>query len=202
MASLVFVSACGDSSPAEPSTDTQFELVTTTTTPEQLLELPDITGSLETLVAFIGYEPKFTNVNLGQFRINVTIQQEDDPIKLDAYASSADPLTGELLWTGPTPVEVDADEIPRIPAQLFERSEFRWEAVPMLAEAAVEGLVAIEPTQVVGASASRSFIQDRSSPEPKFIDQGLSFRLSVEGLRGAGSLVADAQGNVLDVARS
>ncbi len=197
--SIVVAAACGGGGSDGP--EKSLDLVTTTTSPEELLKLPDVSGVLLTLVDFLGFEPRFTGVQFDQLEVRVTIQTALDPEKLDSYLSRFDPETGDLVWTGPTPVSLNVDEVSRIPAQLFNREDVQWDTVPRLADDAVVGLVDIEPVNVIRANVGRNYVQDEADGITFYQGGDVIIAVDVEGIRGTGLLRSSATGEVLELRR-
>lgn len=130
----------------------------------------------------LGENPEIRRLSLNGNGFSVEVRDPAKPENMDDYAF----YNGE--WTT-RPVSVTLSEIETFESVTFYLGDIRWAAVPGLIEQALDGLD-LEGEEVGGVSFDRL-----AGERPRVY-------ISVNGLRGSGRLLGNADGTGVDIKRN
>jgi hypothetical protein len=134
------------------------------------------------LTEHLGYSPFVRSVNLYDSGFSAVVRDRAKPENLDTYYFR----NGE--WTS-DPVSVSLSDIERFEKVTFPLSAVRWDLIPSLQQQALDGLD-LEGEEITSVGL------DKLEGDPPRIYIG------VQGLRGNGRLIANADGTNVDIQRN
>lgn len=177
----VGAAACGD----EPRGSSE-EVVVSTTAPGQFDAIAGAERVPGLIREHLGEGLQIRRLHLSRTGFTVQVRDRDKPDNMDDH--SYETRGGVIEWTS-RPVSVSVSEIADYEAVTFRLSDISFDEVPHLVQQALDGLdLEGEEIGVVGF--------DKLAGDPPRV------YISVNGLRGSGRLIANADGTEVDIQRN
>jgi hypothetical protein len=134
------------------------------------------------LTQHLGYSPFVRSVNMYDTGFTAVVRDRDKPDNLDTYSFRYGNWSSE-------PVSVSVRDIESFEKVTFPLSAVSWDVIPSLIQQAYDGLD-LEGEEITAVSL------DKLEGDPPRVYIG------VNGLRGSGRLIANADGTGVEVARN